>query len=294
MAEIKAIDENVISVEADIQEAELIPLSNAAMFGLVMAKEKNCKGFIERALEINVAKLQVLNVEKVFEVGIGIKGTRLDVYAEDDTGKVYDIEMQVKSQVKDYLGQRTRYYQSMMDTSILKKGSRYWQLPDSYIIFVCTFDPFDANRKYYTFNNLCREQNDIELRDGCTKVFLYTKGCKGQINTELENVLKYIETKEPNDEYTYGLHDDVMLYNKDPKRREAIMTVKDEEDLLKFIIEKKDAVIADKDAENRKLKQENEKKDAELANSRAESAKNAIDMNALREQLRAAGLEPVV
>lgn len=32
----------------------------------------------------------------------------------------------------------------------------------------------------------------------------------------------------------------------------------------------------------------------ELANSRAESAKRAMDMDALRAQLRAAGLEPVV
>ena len=282
MAENEAInvDENVIGDEEELKEAELIPLSNAAMFGLVMAKEKNCKGFIERTLGINVTKLQVLDVEKVFEVGIGIKGTRLDVYAEDDTGKAYDIEMQVKSDVKAYLGQRTRYYQSMMDTSILRKGKKYWQLPNSYIIFVCTFDPFDADRKYYTFNNLCREQHEIELQDGCTKVFLYTKGQRGKISAALENVLDYIETKKPNDEYTLGLHDDVKLYNKDPKRRKAIMTVKDDEDLLKFI-------IAQKDAENVKLKKESADKDAELA-------KSAEDMNTLREQLLAAGIKPAV
>ena len=252
------------------------------MFGLVMAKEKNCKGFIERALGINVAKLKVLDVEKVFEAGIGIKGTRLDVYAEDDTGKAYDIEMQVKSEVKDYLGQRTRYYQSMMDTSLLKKGNKYWQLPDSYIIFVCTFDPFDADRKYYTFNNLCREQRDIELQDGCTKIFLYTKGSKGKISTALANVLDYIETKEPNDEYTHGLHDDVKLYNKDPKRRDAIMTVKDDEDLLKFIIAKKDAEIADKDAEIAD-------KDAELADKDAEIAEKEARIAELEAALAAKG-----
>ena len=43
MAENKAInvDENITDIEAEIKEAELIPLSNAAMFGLVMAKEEN-------------------------------------------------------------------------------------------------------------------------------------------------------------------------------------------------------------------------------------------------------------
>ena len=152
---------------------------------------------------------------------------------------------------------------------------------------ICTFDPFDADRKYYTFNNLCREEHDIELNDGCTKIFLYTKGHNGEVSAALNNVLNYIETKEPNDEYTLGLHDDVKLYNKDPKRRDAIMTVKDDEDLLKFIIAKKDAEIADKDAENIKLKKENTDKDAKLA-------KSAEDMNALRAQLLAAGIKPAV
>ena len=139
------------------QQKDIIPLSNAVMFGMVMAKEENCKVFIERALGINITKLKVVDAEKTIEAGAKAKGSRLDIYAEDETGRAYDIEMQVKSDVKDYLGQRTRYYQSMMDTSLLKKGQDYWQLPSNYIIFVCTFDPFDEDRKYYTFNNLCRE-----------------------------------------------------------------------------------------------------------------------------------------
>ena len=100
---------------------------------------------------------------------------------------------------------------------------------------------------------------------------MYTKGSKGNISTALANVLDYIETKEPNDEYTHGLHDDVKLYNQDPKRRDAIMTVKDDEDLLKFIIAKKDAEIADKDAV--------------IADKDVKLAKSAENMDTLRAQL---------
>ena len=181
--------------------------------------------------------------------------------------------MQVKSDVRDYLGQRTRYYQSMMDTSILKKRQDYWELPDNYIIFVCTFDPFGEKRKYYTFNNMCKENKDIELKDGCTKIFLNTKGCIGAISSELDNVLRYIETEEPVDDYTRSLHGDVQLYSKDPVRRQAVMTTDDDERLLKYIIAKKDAEIADKDV---KL------------------AKSAENMDTLRAQLLAAGIKPAV
>ena len=273
-------DENITDVEAEIKEAELIPLSNAAMFGLVMAKEENCKVFIERTLGISITKLNVVDAEKTIVAGAKAKGSRLDVYAEDETGKAYDIEMQVKSDVKDYLGQRTRYYQSMMDTSLLKKGQDYWQLPSNYIIFVCTFDPFDENRKYYTFNNMCKENKDIELKDGCTKIFLNTKGCIGNISSGLDNVLRYIETEEPMDDYTRSLHCDVQLYSKDPVRRQAVMTTDDDERLLKYIIAKKDAEIADKDAV--------------IADKDVKLAKSAENMDTLRAQLLAAGIKPAV
>ena len=38
------------------------------------------------------------------------------------------------------LPKRSRYYQSVMDSEILKKGVHYSRLNDSYIIFICTFD----------------------------------------------------------------------------------------------------------------------------------------------------------
>lgn len=279
--------EKVVSQDIVLQDEELIPLSNAIMFGLVMAKEENCKEFIQRVLGIKVIRLNVLSTEKVMEAGISIKGTRLDVYAEDDAGKVYDIEMQVSSDTKEFLGRRTRYYQSVMDTMTLRKGSKYWALPDSYIIFVCMFDPFGADQKCYTFNNYCRENKDIELKDGATKVFLNTKGHKGEINPQLANVLNYIVTKEPNDEYTKGLHDDVKYYSSDPKRRQDCMTSKDNEELLQYIIENKDKKIAEQAAELVEKDAELAEKDARLADKDARLADKDAEIEKLKALLAA-------
>ena len=83
------------------------------------------------------------------------------------------------------------------------------------------------------------------------------------------------------------------MYN-ELRRRDPIMCQALKELLKEEIQEEIDKAMADKDAENVKLKKENADKDAELANSRAESAKRAMDMDTLRAQLRAAGIEPAV
>ena len=58
---------------------------------------------------------------------------------------------------------RTRYYQGMIDMDELKKGQYYTELKESFIIFICTFDPFGENLPMYTFRHRCIEKEGLEL-----------------------------------------------------------------------------------------------------------------------------------
>ena len=49
------------------------------------------------------------------------------------------------------IGKRTRYYQSMIDIDSLLKGAVYSELKESYVIFICTSDPFESGLPVYTF-----------------------------------------------------------------------------------------------------------------------------------------------
>ena len=53
-------------------------------------------------------------------------------------------ERQVKK--KSALGKRSRYYQSQMDMEMLLSGSEYEELPNTYVIFICDFDPFGEEK----------------------------------------------------------------------------------------------------------------------------------------------------
>ena len=89
------------------------------MFGAVMMDENNCKGLLERVLEILIDRVEVSR-EKSIVYHPEYKGVRLDVYAKDECQSHYDVEMQVKR--KTALGKRSRYYQSQMDMELLLSG----------------------------------------------------------------------------------------------------------------------------------------------------------------------------
>lgn len=205
-------------------EEKNITIKHALMFRLVMDDVDNCKEFLQRALNIRIKKLKILEEEKSIEIKIGSKGIRLDVYVEDENGIAYDIEMQVGVEMNEILGKRSRYYQSVMDADALKKGFGYVQLRKSFIIFVCTYDPFGKELYYYSFSNLCHQDKGLELQDGCVKIILNTKGQYGNISRELKNLLDYIDKNIPNDEFTGNLDELVRKYKSDPKRSDLFMT----------------------------------------------------------------------
>ena len=117
----------------------------------------------------------------------------MDVYVKDGKGTVYNIEMQVRKPEGDGLAKRTRYYQAMMDADLLAAGADYDRLNPTIIIFICSFDPFDAGRYIYTFENQCLEDNHIQLKDGTRKIFLNTKGETGEIDASIKAFLRYVD-----------------------------------------------------------------------------------------------------
>ena len=160
------------------------------MFGAVMMDEENCKGLLERVLQIPIDHVEISR-EKSIVYHPEYKGVRLDVYAKDENQTRYNVEMQV--QKKPDLGKRSRYYQSQMDMEMLLAGEDYSELPNTYVIFICDFDPIGENKYRYTFRAKCEELPEMNLEDGRTIVFLNTHGQnESEVPKELVTLLHYI------------------------------------------------------------------------------------------------------
>ena len=120
---------------------------------------------------------------------VGSKGVRFDVYTKDEN-RIFDIEIQTTTQKN--LPKRARYYQSVIDMDNLSHGEKYSQLKDSYVIFLCLFDPFSENLPVYFFENICRGDDKIKLNDGAYKVFFNAADYAKIENDEEKNFFKFL------------------------------------------------------------------------------------------------------
>ena len=211
-----------------------LTIKNNFMFAAVMSDEENCKGFLERALPIKIDHVEI-NTEKNIVYHPEYKGIRLDVYAKDENNTRYNIEMQVLKQPA--LGRRSRYYQSQMDMEPLAKGCEYGELPNSYVIFLCDFDPFSAGKYRYTFQSTCKEEEDALLNDGRCIVFLNTCGRNAEdIPQELISFLKFVHAdlkesqKDFQDDYVRQVQKSVTHIKASREMEERFMLL---EELLK-------------------------------------------------------------
>ena len=84
--------------------------------------------------------------EKEVRTAPWLRSIRLDVYALDEQGTVYDTEMQ--AEYRNDLVKRSRYYQSLIDASLLSPGIvSFNELNNTCIIMITPFDLF-GERKF--------------------------------------------------------------------------------------------------------------------------------------------------
>ena len=203
---------------------ENIGISNDFLFGKVMQDAELCKELLQIIFpNIKIKHIKYPELQKVFNPDIDAKSIRLDVYVQDNNEKIYNIEMQMVNTYE--LPKRTRYYQSIIDLQLVDKGGHYKKLKHSYIIFICPFDLFQKRRHIYTFENFCKEDKNIPLSDGTTKVFLNTKGTLDDVNKRLKEFLDYVENGKPTGTFTNKLDKAVKKAKQNREWRHEYMTL---------------------------------------------------------------------
>lgn len=171
------------------------------MFAAVMLDEENAKGVIERALDIQVDHVEI-SYEKSIVYNPEYKGIRLDVYLKDDKNRHFNVEMQVAN---TEILKRSRYYHSQIDMELLSTGIDYEQLPETYVIFICDYDPIGLGKYKYTRCQMIEEDRDYHYDDGSYTIFLSTVGTnEDEISKDLVNFLKYVgaELEESQNDYS--------------------------------------------------------------------------------------------
>ena len=202
---------------------EELTITDDFMFSKVMRNSDLCKQFLEYVLDIKIASIAYPDYQKVIDISVDAKSVRLDIYVEDEAHTVYNVEMQ--SVRKKHLPKRSRYYQGMIDLNLIEKGEHYESLKKSFVIFICTFDPFEQGRHRYTFQNLCLEDRNLQLEDETVKVFINTKGSMGDVSEELKQIFAYFNGQEAVGDYAEKLREEVDRVKKNKEWRLEYMTL---------------------------------------------------------------------
>lgn len=197
-ARIPILKNNYISEEMRMEEnlAALsdheFNLSDFALFLSVMKNPKAYRAVLSIFMEEPDIELIEVKVEQVVLNKVGKRAIRLDAWAKSSDNRQFNMEMQNDSK-NDDVRKRSRFYQSMIDTPILKSGkeTRYKNLPSTVIIFITQEDIFGRDLAKYTFTEQCKEIEGLELEDGTTKIFLNMSSKNG--SQELVSLLQYIK-----------------------------------------------------------------------------------------------------
>ena len=204
-----------------------LTIKNNFMFGAVMCDEENCKEFLEMVLQIPIERVEV-SKEKSIVYHPEYKGVRLDVFAKDEHHSHYDVEMQATR--NPAIGKRARYYHSQIDMELLLSGEEYAKLPNSYVIFICDFDPFGKKKYCYTFANQCLEDKDLNQQDGAVSIFLSTYGeNEKEVPERMVNFLKFVRAdledseKDFKDAYVKKLQESIRHVKESREMEERFM-----------------------------------------------------------------------
>ena len=134
--------------------------------------------------------LENLSVEtqKTLKLEADAHGVRFDAFVE--SSKLWaDIEMQTSDGLE--LDKRARYYHANIDLDFLEQGKRYEELNPSYVIFICTEDPFGRDEAVYFFRSWDVEKG-LPIEDLSYKIILNIACSPEKVPEKLKAFYEYL------------------------------------------------------------------------------------------------------
>lgn len=87
------------------------------------------------------------------------RSVRLDIYAVDEVGRQYDIEVQQED--SGAAPQRARLNSALFDARLTTAGEKYTELPETYIIFITANDVLKSGLPLYTVERTIQQTGQL-------------------------------------------------------------------------------------------------------------------------------------
>lgn len=215
---------------------EELKFTDDFMFSKVLQNNPGlCKEILELILDKKINRISAPEKQKTIDITADAKGVRFDIYVEDDRNTVYDVEMQTANEGN--LSKRSRYYQGMIDLNSIERGISYKELKNSFIIFICMFDPFQRGIVRYTFESMCQEIPGLAMGSDAKTIFINPFGKTAGLSEGLKSFLAYLRGEVIKNSFAELLDDVVQHARRHDEWRLEYMTLlmRDQENIEKGI-----------------------------------------------------------
>lgn len=165
----------------------------------------------------DIEVLEVIGQREYKNAVIGGRSIRIDIFARDSTGKIYDIEVQQSDEGADV--HRARFNSSMIDTRMLKEGQKFKELHESYVIFIARNDVMGSELPLYHIDRVVKETG-LPFGDGSH--IIYVNGSYKNEHDPIGKLVRDLNCKKSKDAY-YPILAKQLHYFKETKGGRAIM-----------------------------------------------------------------------
>ena len=179
---------------------ELILMND--LFMSACLKNPKCVELVLRII-LNRKDLHVKEVKTQYNIESMGRSLRLDVLAEDDEGRLYNIEIQRTRKGADV--KRGRYHAAHLDCISLRKGESFDKLCENYVIFITEYDVLGGNLPLYTIDRVIKE-NGRDFNDGSH--IIYVNASHRDLGTALGRLMHDFFEPDPNKMYYEELADE--------------------------------------------------------------------------------------
>ena len=155
----------------------------------------------------------------------------LDIDADDETGKEYNVEVQRAD--KGAERKRARYHSSILDAHLLQPGDDFSDLPETFVIFITENDVIGDGLPLYTIDRQITNTGKA-FDDG--EHIIYVNGADKDASTELGKLMHDFFCTDPDDMHYKELADKVRYFKEDEKGVAAMCKVM--EDMRNEAVEK--------------------------------------------------------
>lgn len=199
---------------------EDLQFSDNYIFCKVMRNKDLCKEMLEILLGIKVQDIEYIQSEHPLDDYYETRGVRMDVFVQG-SNEIYNMEMQTGDY--DDLLMRSRYYLGAADVSTTPRRTKFKDLKETYILFICKDDPFNYGIPLYTEHKNFKELPLVEINDKSHKLFYNCSAYAKAADEDVSSVLEFIYNLKANSKFAKKLQDSVILAKAEPIFKDEYM-----------------------------------------------------------------------